>query len=213
MFFWRRVAPQIPEDGLKPTATPGYTRNFRDLNDLVSQGKSFSGYERNSLFLNRAGQGFVEAGALLRADFEDDARAVAMADWDLDGDLDVWITNRTAPQVRLLRNNYPSANSSVSIRLIGNGETTNRDAIGARFTLWRTSAPELRQIRTIHAGDGFLAQSSAWAHFGIGPSAGELALSVRWPGGETESSPTSKAARATRSRRVRGRSNSRRRPH
>jgi len=187
MFFWRRVAPQIPEDGLKPTATPGYTRNFRDLNDLISQGKSFSGYERNALFLNRAGQGFAEAGALLRADFEDDARAVAMADWDRDGDLDVWITNRTAPQVRLLRNNYPSANSSVSIRLIGNGETTNCDAIGARLTLWRTSAPKLKQIRTIHAGDGFLAQSSAWAHFGIGPSEGELALSVRWPGGETES--------------------------
>ena len=50
MFFWRRVAPQIPEEGLKPTATPGYTRNFRDLNDLVSRGKSFSGYERNPFY-------------------------------------------------------------------------------------------------------------------------------------------------------------------
>ena len=65
MFFWRRVAPQIPEEGLKPTATPGYTRNFRDLNDLVSRGKSFSGYERNPLFLNLKGQGFSETAALL----------------------------------------------------------------------------------------------------------------------------------------------------
>ena len=111
MFFWRRVAPQIPEDGLKPTATPGYTRNFRDLNDMVSQGKSFSGYERNALFLNRKGNGFAEVGGLLGVDFDDDARAVAVVDWDRDGDLDLWVTNRTAPRVRLLRNNQPSANS------------------------------------------------------------------------------------------------------
>ena len=77
MFFWRRVAPLIPEEGLKPTATPGYMRNFRDLNDQVSRGKSFSGYERNALFLNRAGNGFSDVGAILGVDFDDDARAVA----------------------------------------------------------------------------------------------------------------------------------------
>ena len=65
MFFWRRVAPLIPEEGLKPTATPGYMRNFRDLNDQVSRGKSFSGYERNALFLNRAGNGFSDICKLI----------------------------------------------------------------------------------------------------------------------------------------------------
>ena len=186
MFFWRRVASQVPEDGLKPTATPGYSRNFRDLNDQVSQGKSFSGYERNALFLNRSGLGFADVGPLLGVDFKDDARAVAMVDWDQDGDLDVWITNRTAPQVRLLRNNQTSVKSSVSIRLIGNGKTTNRDAIGARLILSPTSSPEVTQMRTTHAGDGFLAQSSAWVHFGIGSSEESHQLSVAWPGGETE---------------------------
>ena len=105
MFFWRRVAPQIPEEGLKQTATPGYLRNFRDLNDQVSRGKSFSGYERNALFFNRKGKGFAEVGGILGVDFDDDARAVATVDWDRDGDLDLWVANRTAPQVRLLRNN------------------------------------------------------------------------------------------------------------
>ena len=192
MFFWRRVAPQIPEDGLKPTATPGYTRNFRDLNDKVSRGKSFSGYERNALFLNRQGNGFAEVGGLFGVDFDDDARAVAVVDWDRDGDLDLWVTNRTAPQVRLLRNNQPSsagapsANSSVAIRLIGNGTTTNRDAIGARLTLSRSSEPQIKQLRTVHAGDGFLAQSSAWTHFGLGKETDHLNLTVAWPGGGTE---------------------------
>ncbi|MFT5401993.1 MAG: hypothetical protein ACI9DF_000818, partial [Verrucomicrobiales bacterium] len=173
MFFWRRVAPQIPEEGLKPTATPGYTRNFRDLNDQVSRGKSFSGYERNPLFLNLAGKGFSEVAGLLGVDYEDDARAVAVVDWDRDGDLDLWVTNRTAPQVRLLRNNQGSPTSSIAIRLIGNGTTTNRDAIGARLTLTQSAE---QQIRTTHAGDGFLAQSSAWTHFGLGESNDGLKL-------------------------------------
>ena len=77
MFFWRRVAPQIPEEGVKPTATPGYTRNFRDLNDQVARGKSFSGYEKNPLFLNLKGRGFAEVAGLFGDDYNDDARAVA----------------------------------------------------------------------------------------------------------------------------------------
>ncbi|MFN0127429.1 MAG: tetratricopeptide repeat protein [Verrucomicrobiales bacterium] len=184
MFFWRRVAPQIPEEGLKPTATPGYTRNFRDLNDLVSRGKSFSGYERNPLYLNLKGKGFSEAAALLGVDYDDDSRAVAVIDWDQDGDLDMWITNRTAPRVRLLKNNFPHSTASVAVRLIGNGTTTNRDAIGARLVLSGGSQPA--QMRTVRAGDGFLSQSTAWAHFGLGPESGEFLLSVAWPAGATE---------------------------
>jgi len=186
MFFWRQVVPQSPEEGLKPTATPGYTRNFRDLNDKVSRGKSFSGYERNALFLNQKGNGFAEVAGLLGVDFDDDSRAVAVVDWDRDGDLDLWVTNRTAPRVRLLRNNQPSTNSFLAIRLVGNGKTTNRDAVGARLTLSSSSQPGLKQIRTVRAGDGFLAQSSSWTHFGLGKTNDDWNLRVAWPGGKVE---------------------------
>jgi tetratricopeptide (TPR) repeat protein len=187
MFLWRRVAPQSPEEGLKPTAAPGYARNFRDLNRKISQGKSFSGYERNTLFLNLKGEGFADVAGLFGVDFVDDSRAVAVVDPDRDGDLDIWVANRTSPRVRLLRNNQKSANSFVAIRLIGNGKTTNRNAIGARLTLWPSSAPQLKQIRTVRAGDGFLSQSSAWAHFGLAQTTEILHLTIAWPGGETES--------------------------
>lgn len=186
MFLWRRVAPQSPEEGLKPTAAPGYARNFRDLNRLISLGKSFSGYERNPLFLNLQGRGFADIGGLLAADHDDDARAVASVDWDRDGDLDLWVTNRTAPRVRLLQNNAASPNGFLSIRLVGNGTTTNRDAIGARLTLKSSSEPTLSQIRSVRAGDGFLSQSSAWNHFGLGSSPGDLELNIAWPGGENQ---------------------------
>ena len=186
MFFWRRVAPQIPEDGLKPTATPSYTRNFREINRKISQGKSFSGYERNSLFLNLEGKGFTDVAGLVGANFDDDARAVATVDWDRDGDLDIWVTNRTAPQIRLLKNNQPSTNSYLAIRLRGNNKTTNGDAIGARLTLAGSSRSQPKQIRTVRAGDGFLTQSTAWTHFGLGRATEDLKLTVAWPGGSTE---------------------------
>ena len=51
-----------------------------------------------TLFMNRAGRGFSEVGNILNVDFEDDARAVATVDWDRDGDLDMWVANRSAPQ-------------------------------------------------------------------------------------------------------------------
>ena len=186
MFFWGRVAPQSPEEELTPTAKPGYIRNFRNLNLRISEGNSFSGYERNPFFINLGGKGFANIAGLLGADFDDDGRAVATSDWDHDGDLDLWITNRTSPRIRLLRNNHPEHNESVTIRLIGNGTTTNRDAIGARVSIWPEGRPELRQIRTVRAGEGFLAQSSSWVHFGLGEAEKKLSVQVEWPAGGTE---------------------------
>jgi tetratricopeptide (TPR) repeat protein len=186
MFLWRRVAPQSPDDGLKPTAAPGYTRNFRTLNRLIAQGKSFSGYERNILLLNLRGQGFADVGGLLGADFDDDARAVATVDWDRNGTLDLWVTNRTAPRLRLLRNNNGTGNGFLAVRLVGNGTTTNRDAVGARLSLEVSDQPEGRQLRTVRAGDGFLSQSSAWSHFGLGSTSSSLTLTVSWPGGQPQ---------------------------
>lgn len=186
MFFWGRVAPQTPEEELTPSAKPGYIRNFRNLNLRISEGNSFSGYERNPFFINLRGKGFANIAGLLGADFDDDGRAVAISDWDRDGDLDLWITNRTSPRIRLLRNNHPQNNESITIRLIGNGTMTNRDAIGARVSIWSEIHPEHRQIRTVRAGEGFLAQSSSWVHFGLGEAEKKLSAQVEWPGGETE---------------------------
>ena len=69
------------------------------------------------------------------APFHDDGRAIATVDWDHDGDLDLWISNRSAPRLRLMRNDLPRTNHFIALRLQGNGTTTNRDAIGARIEL------------------------------------------------------------------------------
>ncbi len=105
------------------------------MNRLLHQGRSFSGREANRAFLNTGSGRFADISAASGLDFLDDGRAVAVADWDFDGDLDLWITNRTAPRVRFLRNNLKSESGHVAIKLQGNGGSTNRDAIGARIEL------------------------------------------------------------------------------
>lgn len=158
-------------------------------------GRSFSGRERNCFFLNMgdtpAAQGrFANISAVSGLDFPDDGRAVALVDWDHDGDLDMWVSNRNAPRLRLMRNELPADNHSLMLRLQGNGKTTNRDAIGARvevvFANTNSENPHPKSIKTLRAGEGFLAQSSKWLHFGLGETNSIRMVTVRWPGGEVE---------------------------
>ena len=165
------------------------------LSQMMFTGRSFSGRERNCFFLNTgdtpAAQGrFANISAVSGLDFPDDARAVALVDWDHDGDLDMWISNRNAPRLRLMRNELPTGNHFLMLRLQGNGKTTNRDAIGARVEVVFANAdsknPHPKSIKTLRAGEGFLAQSSKWIHFGLGKTDTVKMVTVRWPGGEVE---------------------------
>ena len=114
--------------------------------------------------------------------FADDARALATCDWDFDGKLDLWMSARTAPRVRYVRNEMPQTDHFVAFQLRGNGTSTNRDAIGARVEL-HLDGQQGQSIRTLHAGDGFLTQSSRWIHFGIGQADRVDSFTVHWPGG------------------------------
>ena len=153
------------------------------------QGRSFSGRERNCCFLNTKQDRFATISAVSGLDFPDDGRCIAVSDWDGDGDLDLWISNRNAPRLRFMRNDTPTENRSVVVRLRGNGTTCNRDAIGARVECYLRdeSGSELRRIQTLRAGEGFLSQSSKWLHFGVGASTAAIEkIDVRWPHGEVQ---------------------------
>jgi tetratricopeptide (TPR) repeat protein len=134
---------------------------------------------------------FATISAVAGLDFPDDARAPGIVDWDRDGDLDVWIANRTAPLVRYLRNDSPRGNRFLAIKLVGT--LSNRDAIGARAEVMLAESSDGPLVKTLHAGEGFLGQSSKWIHFGLGPDAEIAVLRVRWPSGGTEEFTGAKA--------------------
>ena len=150
--------------------------------EQLDSGASFSGHERNCVFLNTDGASMANVSSVTGLDFPDDGRGMAMVDWDHDGDLDIWLSNRNAPRLRFMKNNLPTRNF-LSIRLRGNGLTCNRDAIGARVTV---HSGDNLLVRTVYAGDGFLSQSSKWLQFGLGHDTDVSAVTVRWPSGETE---------------------------
>ena len=163
---------------------------------MMREGRSFSGREKNCVFLNTganplAKERFADVSSISGLDFPDDGRAVALVDWDHDGDLDLWISNRSSPRLRLMRNDNNAGNHYVMLRLEGNGTTTNRDGIGARVEVEleadaTEAGPRARSVRTLRGGEGFLSQSSKWLHVGLGPSQKVRSVTVNWPGGEQE---------------------------
>ena len=150
---------------------------------MIQQGRSFSGRERHCSFLNLRDGTFADVSAISGIDLPEDGRGAAICDWDGDGDLDIWLANRTGPMVRLLKNSLDAKDNFVAVKL--QGVKCNRDAIGARLELHLIDS-DVPLIQTVRAGDAFLSQSSKWQHFGLPGDARIEHLIVRWPGGEAE---------------------------
>ncbi len=161
-----------------------YGKAWTATNMLIRQGRSFSGHERHCCFLNTGRLPFADVSAAVGLDLTEDGRALPTVDWAHDGDLDLWMTNRTGPRIRFFCNDYPRQHHFLSVRL--EGRTCNRDAIGARLELYLAGTDQPKRIKTLRAGDGFLGQSSKSVHFGLGPHAQIDRLVVRWPGGQAE---------------------------
>ena len=172
-------------------AVQDYSAAWTAIMSLARAGSSWSGRERHCAFLNcgnvEQGARFANISAVSGLDFPDDGRALAVTDWDGDGDLDLWTRNRNAPRLRMLRNNAgtddPGAKNWIAFRL--EGRRGNRDALGARAEIVLADGTRLQE--TVRAGTGFLSQSSKELHFGLGNDAPEIRLvRVRWPGGNSE---------------------------
>ena len=155
-----------------------YRKAWKALNTMLEEGRSYSGFERNSAFLNigNAPDGsprYTDISGASGLDAMDDGRSIGVVDWDYDGKLDFWVTNRNGPRLRLQHNQSKTRNTFVGLKLLG----TN--AIGARVTFTVNGRP---RIRTVRAGHGFLAQSSKWLHVGLKEGEQIAKAEVRWPG-------------------------------
>lgn len=153
-----------------------YELGWVAIHRMLREGGSWSGREQNCAFVNTRDGGFVTASGVTGFDVADDMRAVARVDWDQDGRGDLLFTGRNSPRVRLFLNRAEMAGKTLEIRL--QGTACNRDAIGARVELELDDGRKL--VQALRAGEGYLAQSSKWLHFGLG-TAKPLKLRVRWP--------------------------------
>lgn len=173
--FWREVVAKSP-DQAKTSAD--YEHGWDTVNDLIRSDHSWSGYERNVFYANNRDGTFSDISGAIGLDFIEDGRAFALSDFDRDGRLEIFLKNRNAPQLRVLKNIRSDLPPSISFRL--RGTRSNRDAIGARITI-ETEAG--RQTRALQAGSGFLSQHSKEVLFGLGTVQGPVKAFIRWPSG------------------------------
>ena len=174
-FFWRQVVGNSP---LQARPSHAYEQGWDAINELIRSDGTWSGFERNVFYVNNCDGTFSDISSPSGLDCSEDGRAFALADFDHDGRLELFLKNRNAPQVRVLHNMMQSLPPSIAFRL--RGTKSNRDAIGAVITLHTGLS---QQTRNLQAGSGFLSQHSKELFFGLGAAKGPVHASIRWPSG------------------------------
>ncbi len=134
----------------------------------------------DQLFWNRGVQhGFYDVSPVSGEYFggEEVGRGAAFADYDQDGDVDVFVVNNGGPG-RLLRNEGGNDRGWLAVRL--EGTESNRRGIGANV---RIVAGGVTQVRQVGTQSSYLSQSDVVQHFGLGDSQRVDTLEVLWPAG------------------------------
>ena len=108
------------------------------------------------------------------------SRGSCAADFDNDGDIDIFVSNLNDRPV-LLRNEVGNRLNWVGYQL--RGTIGNRDAIGAHVQLF---AGGRRQVRDVLCGSSFLSSEHRRVHFGLGSAVAVDSLLVRWPAGTVQ---------------------------
>jgi Flp pilus assembly protein TadD len=170
-FFWRQVVANSPGTA-KPS--PEYEQGWNSINELIRADYTWSGYERNVFYANNRDGTFSDVSGAVGLDFLEDGRSFALADFDQDGRQEVFLKNRNAPQLRLLKNVTEGLPPSIAFRL--RGVKSNPDGIGATIAVGA-------QTRMLQAGSGFLSQHSKDVFFGLGQAKGPVSATIHWPSG------------------------------
>ncbi|WP_162271401.1 CRTAC1 family protein [Luteitalea pratensis] len=142
--------PPVPLTASRPSTSPNATVRLRDVTA-------------------EAGPGLELLGV---------GRGAALGDLDLDGRVDVVVTNNGGP-VRLLHNVTSGAGHWLRLRLTQ--PKTNRRAVGASVRIDVPGQPPI--VRRVHSGGSYLSSSDDRLYVGLGASAGPITATVTWPDG------------------------------
>ncbi len=115
------------------------------------------------------------------------ARGLCSADYDDDGDMDLFVLLLDQPSV-LLRNEGSPGTHWLAVHL--QGRRSNRDGYGARVTV---KAGDLVQVQEKLAASSYVSQCDPRLHFGLGKRAKIDWVEVRWPSGKVQRVPHPRA--------------------
>ena len=140
----------------------------------------------NALFLNRGNGTFADISVGSGADDDGAGREVAVADFNNDGRLDIYLVNIGTKVVnpgvaRLFRNDFSKAGNWLAVKPVGTA--SNRDGIGARVTV---KAGGVTRIGEMGASQAHVSHSVVPVHFGLGKATVANTVVVRWPSGRVQ---------------------------
>jgi len=172
--------PYFGDDGRPST---GWHAQFGDVDNdgradlFISKGNvdqmpSNAIYDPNNLLMQQANGTFNEAGLSAGVASGERSRGAALADFDLDGRLDILVSNRRAP-MEIYRNETQNTGHWIGVKLVQDGGNLN--AIGARVTIGQDT-------QQVYIGGGHAGGQALPLHFGLGLSA-EASITVEWPDG------------------------------
>ena len=153
----------------------------RHMASIFKEGFSFSGFERDYVALGLGGGRFLDVSGVSGLDSISDGRGSVFADFDNDGDADVFLTTAQGEAHFLFRNNVGSQNGFLRVEL--QGTRSGPDAYGAVVRV-KTSLGVLTKIKA--GGSGYLSQHDPRLLFGLGDDPVAEWVEVTWPGGEAQ---------------------------
>jgi enediyne biosynthesis protein E4 len=162
----------------------GWLDVFMAAGNLPQGPEAVVGEQPNMMFLNDGtGARFLDVSAVTGTDGVGESKGVAAADYDADGDIDLFVVDQGG-DVHLYRNvTERSGRHWLALDLVGT--TSNRDACGARV---RVSAGGATQHRTVQCGSGGTGSGHArQVHVGLGDADTVTAIEVEWPSGIRQS--------------------------
>jgi hypothetical protein len=150
---------------------------------------SWDGYQKNHLYMNQSGKGFVNVAFLMNAAIVEDSRGVLSDDFDGDGRPDLlvtskkvdWTNNRSKFVLHMLTNRWPVKNNWIGVRL--QIEAGGPPTIGAVIRVRSESGVQIHHVVT---GDSLRVQHAPMKHFGLGSETRVDSVEIRWPDGSVE---------------------------
>ncbi len=149
---------------------------------VLKQGAAYAPAQA-ALYINQGDGTFYKKEMSVIVTDSGSSSGAAWADYDRDGDLDVFIANTNSSLSAFYRNDVGNANNWISIKCVGT--TSNRSGIGAKVRVKAHSGGrDVWQLREIAGQSGFFGQDEMRAHFGLGDAANIDSLQVVWPSGK-----------------------------
>ena len=174
---------------LQSAATKGHVWGDFDLDGHIDAYLG-SGTPRpgmvNRLYLQDDGGEFRLSTGGESTTHADTSAAVATADYDRDGDLDLFVGNwgSLGSRNRLYRNTT-TGRSWLTVRL--EGSRSNRMGVGARGTVVLSMDGGARRLhRWMDAATGYAGQNEPVLHFGLGTADRVDSLIIAWPSGTVD---------------------------